>query len=319
MGQRPGISFKMNANPQRRRLGWVLLGVLAAVCLLCDALVWWLAQQPMAMQPAGLSIVLDMRLICQAAWGILFIQPVVLSVYLAYGKQNSFIRVAVVLLALSLAYAVQLIGWWFVHDSTNWSIMRQRDINQIALLIAIQSVSFSVAMWLSRIMRGWHLSNHEDADETEERSVFRLETITESAMLVLLAVAVILGPQWFLSGVPFEIGPLYFAINGLVGTFVLAPIAFVSLRFRQFFVVGSVLLLPLVVLPAVVLGLLIWLRFLSGDTSPFIYYGPVISTIFGGGMLAATLAALRLAGFRLHKRSFPKTEIVRAPVDPFSD
>ena len=114
MGQRPGISFKMHANPQRRRLGWVLLGVIAAVCLLIDFATLWLSRQPMAVQTRGFSFVVDIQLIQNAAWGIFWGQAAILGIYLAYGPHRSFIRVVLVAFAVLVIWLAGWTGEWLL-------------------------------------------------------------------------------------------------------------------------------------------------------------------------------------------------------------
>jgi len=197
--------------------------------------------------------------------------------------------------------------------------MRQEGLKEIALLLATQTVGFSLAMWCSRIMRGWHLSSIGDHAAIDERPISKPETIIESTVLALLTIAAIFGPDRFMSGPPPGIGALYFGFNGLVGTLVLAPAVFFALRLQRFRFVGGVLLLLLIAIPAVVLGTMLSVDPDQNSTGQTVYQDLLISTLAAGCTLCAVIASIRLAGFRLVQRKRPKKQVKRAPVDPFSD
>ncbi|MDA8563419.1 hypothetical protein N9L06_03095 [Mariniblastus sp.] len=310
----------MNERRNRRWPGFALLGILAVVCLLSNALIWWLVRQPMAVQPRGFSFVIDVQLIRQAVWGIVFIQPAILSVYLAYGKHSSLIRMVVTVVAFLVVYAASMVGWRLSNNALGGVFSTPHAVFEIMLLCGAQVISLSLAMWASRIMRGWRLSRDAETVETDERLISRRETVFETVVLILISIAAIFWPDWLAgSGIPSGIGALYFAILGLVGTFVVAPIVFVSLRFRYFAVIGPALLMLLFAVPAALFGFFYGISMLSGDTIGFDYLGPLSSAFFAALMLAAVLASIRLAGYRLQQRPFEKKLIVKAPVDPFSD
>ena len=269
----------MNERRNRRWPGFALLGILAVVCVLSNVLIWWLVRQPMAVQPRGFSFVIDVQLIRQAVWGIVFIQPAIISVYLAYGKHSSFIRVVVTAVVFFLLCVANLVGWGFLSDPAGSMFVRHHEFVELTAVFATQVIGLSLATWASRIMRGWQLGCDEETAKIDQQPITRLESVVETAMLLLLSVAAIFGLGWATSETP-SIGAFYFAMFGLVGTVVVAPIAFFSLRFRSFAVIVPALLLLLFALPLVLFGLLSGLEYLTDDNVQFDIWKPISSAFF---------------------------------------
>ena len=137
-----------------------MLGVIAAVCLLIDFATLWLVRQPMAAQPRGFSFVVDVQLIQNAAWGIFWGQAAILGIYLAYGPHRSFIRVMLVAFAVLVICLAGWTGEWLLDQprSRFFSSIKSRDLTYFLLSMI---PACSLAMWGSRISRGWRVVSEE--------------------------------------------------------------------------------------------------------------------------------------------------------------
>ena len=312
----------MVASRKRRWLGFAMLGVIAAVCLLSNLVVLWLARQPMAIQPVGLSFIIDLYLISQAVWGIVWVQPVLLGIYLAYAKPSAVRRAIVGVAVLALMWAAYWLGFCLLFGSSRPFFIPYRQSWEMLWLWSIGTISCAFAMWGSRISRGWRLVSEVEEERMEKCAppIARSETVAEIVMLLLFVVAAISGPEWFRGRFDSGIGVICFCVLALVATIVLAPTVFVSLRYRQLAAVCVALFGLVIGLPAA-LGGIVWFFVLQlgGSITANDFVGPLVIALFASGTLAATLMAIRLAGYRLQQRRFEKKLVAKTPVDPFSD
>jgi len=293
-----------------------MLGVIAVVCLLSNWLSWWLYQMPQVVQPAWSPFAIDFHLVGYAVYGVLFIQPAILSVYLAYGWHRVITRLVLSGVAFTILWAAHLVGWGSAHVSGPMFLHHQEFID-LTVLFGAQVTSLSFAMWVSRIMRGWRLSRNEDSVGGSVPALTRRERVTETIMLFLVSYAGSLGAGWLLSEP--DVGVLYFSVFALLGTLVIAPIAFASLRFQNFVVILSALLLLVIAIPSALFGFLSWIESLQPGTSTLQYFGPLLGAFFAAAMLAATLFAVRTAGFRLEQPVPEKKTVAKVPIDPLAD
>jgi hypothetical protein len=291
----------MVASHSRRRLGFAMLGVIAAVCLLSDVLIWWLDELSSGFQPHRTPFEIDLQILSCAVWGIVLIQPAILSVYLAFARHHSVIRIIVAAVVLMLVFTSGEFNGFFLS------------------LWLLVMVSLSLKMWGTRISGGWQLFGNEDSLERNVAPVAKSETIFEATTLIVLSIAVMIAAAWFNKNGSLEGVLIVFCLFGLFGVLILAPVVFVSLRSKNLAAVVPALILPVIGLPATMFGFEWFMAWLNNSPMSGEAFGSLLVAFFAAVMLAVTLVAIRLAGYRLHKRPFEKNLVAKTPVDPFSD
>lgn len=303
----------MGTAVDRQWLGYVLICVLVVICLLANFLIPMLSVSAQQIQLPSLSIVIDLYWIGYMVWGIALIQPALLSIFLAYGRPPCLVRVPLGFVAFAIACGANMAGWLFA----NWKL--PHDSIEIVAFIGLQAVGISVAMWATRIMRGWQLVSLNVREATVVRSVHRRELVIESVCLLLLVVAAIVLPDAIFETAGSGAGVMYSSALALVGAVIFAPIVFVCLRSSNFLFVNVLFLVSLVAAAAVVFGFIYFIN--SSGPEQLEYAGPMIGAVAGGGVLVGFLGALRLAGYQLRERPFfqVQAETGGVPRDPFED